>query len=101
MSKSGKEGYIDEFGKLTDGERRLVLKMSRFNSAVTQASRELAPHILCSYLYELCQTFNQFYESNRVIGDDRERLRLQLVGIYADRLKNGLRLLGIVAPDKL
>ncbi len=101
MTKSGKEGYIGDIGRLTDGERKLVLKMSRLNATIEQASRELAPHILCSYLYELCQIFNQFYESNRVIGDDRERFRLHLVSMYADKLKSGLKLLGITAPDKL
>ena len=59
------------------------------------------PHHICTYLYELAQEFNRFYEKNRVIGDDREALRLSLVETYADTLKAGLELLGIHAPERM
>jgi arginyl-tRNA synthetase len=52
-------------------------------------------------LYELSQTFNRFYERNRVIGDPRQALRLSLVSSYADVLQTGLGLLGIAAPHKM
>jgi arginyl-tRNA synthetase len=63
--------------------------------------QELMPHHICTYLYELAQEFNRFYEKNRVIGDDREALRLGLVETYADTLKTGLELLGIHAPERM
>jgi arginyl-tRNA synthetase len=59
------------------------------------------PHYIAGYLYELAQTFNRFYENNRVIGDPREPQRLALVKSYADTLKNGLGLLGIEAPERM
>jgi arginyl-tRNA synthetase len=59
------------------------------------------PHHVCTYLYELAQEFNRFYENNRVIGDDRQQLRLGLVESYADTLKEGLALLGIHAPERM
>jgi arginyl-tRNA synthetase len=59
------------------------------------------PHHVCTYLYELAQTFNRFYEHNRVIDDPRQALRLALVARYADTLKQGLALLGIASPDKM
>jgi arginyl-tRNA synthetase len=59
------------------------------------------PHHVCTYLYELAQKFNGFYERNRVIGDERQDVRLTLVTLYADTLKNGLNLLGISAPNKM
>jgi len=68
---------------------------------VEKATNELMPHHICTYLYELAQKFNQFYEHNRVIGDDREAVRLQLVNHYANTLKNGLNLLGITAPERM
>lgn len=68
---------------------------------VERAVNELMPHHLCNYLYELAQKFNSFYEHNRVLGDERERLRIHLVGAYADTLKNGLALLGINAPERM
>jgi arginyl-tRNA synthetase len=59
------------------------------------------PHHVCGYLYELAQTFNRFYEHNRVVGEPRQATRLALVAIYAETLKKGLGLLGIASPDKM
>jgi arginyl-tRNA synthetase len=90
-----------EITELTDGERALVRKIGTYNEAVDLATNERMPHHVCTYLYELAQTFNRFYENNRVIDDEREALRLQLVKQYADVLQQGLGLLGITAPDKM
>jgi arginyl-tRNA synthetase len=86
---------------LQAGERSLVRKITEYPEAVDKAIIELMPHHICTYLYELAQSFNSFYEHNRVIGDEREAIRLALVGYYVDVLKHGLGLLGIGAPDKL
>jgi arginyl-tRNA synthetase len=83
------------------GERSLARKISEFTEVVDQATAELMPHHIATYLYELAQTFNRFYENNRVIGDDRQTIRLALVNKYARTLKTGLGLLGITAPDKM
>jgi arginyl-tRNA synthetase len=83
------------------GERSLVRQLAQFSPTVQQAVQELAPHLLCTYLYELCQTFNRFYEHNRVLGDPRQDIRLQLVQCYADTLRSGLELLNIPAPNHI
>jgi arginyl-tRNA synthetase len=83
------------------GERSLVRKLSEYTETVDKAVSELMPHHVATYLYELAQTFNRFYEHNRVVGDEREQVRLSLVGQYARTLANGLTLLGIQAPDKM
>jgi arginyl-tRNA synthetase len=62
---------------------------------------ELLPHYVCLYLYELAQEFNRFYEKCRIIGDEREVVRLELTTLYRDTLARGLRLLGIVAPPAM
>lgn len=86
---------------LTADERTLVRKIGMYHEAVELATAELMPHHICTYLYELAQTFNRFYEHNRVIDDPREAVRLQLMQRYADTLKDGLNLLGIVAPEQM
>jgi len=83
------------------GERSLLRKISEYAEIVDRATNELMPHHICTYLYELAQVFNRFYEHNRVIGDERQDVRLQLVTRYADVLKDGLTLLGIAAPSKM
>lgn len=83
------------------GERSLVRKLSEFTDVVDRSAQELMPHHICTYLYELSQAFNRFYEKNRVIGDSREAERLWLLQEYADTLSNGLGLLGITAPKQM
>jgi arginyl-tRNA synthetase len=83
------------------GERSLVRKISEYSEVVDKAVAELMPHHICTYLYELAQTFNSFYEHNRVVGNEREATRLQLVKAYADTLKSGLELLNIPAPERM
>lgn len=86
---------------LQPDERTLVRKIGEYAETVDKAVDEFMPHHICTYLYELAQTFNRFYEHNRVISDPREQLRLELVGRYADTLQAGLKLLGVFAPDKM
>jgi arginyl-tRNA synthetase len=87
---------------LETGERSLLRKISEYPEVVEKATAELMPHHICTYLYELAQAFNSFYEHNRVIGSgEREATRLDLVRRYADTLRAGLDLLGISAPDHM
>ncbi len=90
-----------QLSDLEAGERSLVRKLTEYQDVVAKATEELMPHLVCTYLYELAQTFNRFYEQNRVLGDPRQAERLTLVNKYADTLKNGLTLLGIQAPDRM
>ena len=86
---------------LLPDERLLARKLTEYPEVIAKATAELMPHHICTYLYELAQAFNRFYEKNRVIGDERETLRLSLVETYAETLKNGLTLLGIHAPERM
>ncbi len=92
---------LDIVDKLESDERSLVRKMGEYAETVERATDELMPHHICTYLYELAQTFNHFYEHNRVLGDARENIRLALVLHYADTLKSGMKLLGVPAPDSM
>ena len=86
---------------IDETERPLVRKLTQYPEAVDLATADLAPHHICTYLYELAQTFNRFYENAKVIGSEREAQRITLVTLYAETLKNGLNLLGIHAPEKM
>lgn len=101
LSKAGPAADLPEDIELQAGERSLVRKLGEFTEVIDKAVSELMPHLVCTYLYELAQTFNRFYETSRVIGDERQDLRLALVQKYASTLRDGLSLLGIHAPDKM
>lgn len=89
---------IDNFD---ESERSLARKISEYPEVVQKASLELLPHHICTYLYELAQNFNRFYEKSRIIGDEREAVRLELVKAYKNVLKKGLSLLNIEAPERM
>lgn len=91
----------DAVNDLDDFERALAQQLLRYKGVVDLAVNELMPHHICTYLYELTQVFNRFYENSKVIGDDREPIRKLLVERYADTLKAGLHILGITAPNKM
>ncbi|HEY5268532.1 MAG TPA: DALR anticodon-binding domain-containing protein, partial [Candidatus Saccharimonadales bacterium] len=75
--------------------------MSEFVEVVEKSSLEFMPHYVCTYLYELAQIFNRFYEQNRVIDDERQNFRAMLVENYSRILKQGLDLLGIPSPENI
>jgi arginyl-tRNA synthetase len=87
--------------RLDENERSLARKIGEYPEAVQKALNELIPHHVATYLYELAQQFNRFYETSRIIGDEREALRLQLVKAYQQVLKSGLGILNITAPEKM
>lgn len=101
LEKTTNKSHNPESEKFDELERSLVLKIGEYSEVVDRAGLELAPHFICTYLYELAQTFNRFYEGSKVVGDDREKLRLGLVQKYADVLQSGLGLLGIQAPNRV
>lgn len=87
--------------QLHDEDYALVRKLGEYREVVDVATRQLEPHHICNYLFELAQEFNRYYEQNQVIGSDHETHRASLVALYADILKAGLAILGIDAPDKM
>lgn len=101
LSKLSGDYLLAQTDRLDLGERSLLVKMTEFGEVVEEATQQLAPHLVCTYLYELAQTFNRFYEANRIVDDVREAIRGRLVSAYAGILKSGLNLLGIQAPDHM
>ncbi|MBB1555095.1 arginine--tRNA ligase [Candidatus Saccharibacteria bacterium] len=90
-----------EIKQLQPEDRILVRKMGEYSDVVDLATRQLEPHHICQYLFELAQEFNRYYERNRVVGSELQVHRAGLVAAYAQILADGLALLGIHAPDEL
>lgn len=82
-------------------DRGLVRKLGEYHEVIEQAKGSIEPHHICTYLFELAQEFNRYYEKNQVVGDEHEVHRAGLVALYADTLQAGLMILGIHAPQKM
>lgn len=90
-----------ELTEVRDEDRLLVRKLGEYHEVVARAAEALEPHHICTYLFELSQEFNRYYEKNQVAGSEFEAHRASLVATYADTLKAGLGILGIHAPERL
>ncbi len=86
-------------------EIALAKKLLAFASAVDSVVRDLRPHHLCYYLYELCGAYSSFYENCPVLkaADATTRhSRLQLCVVTAGVLRVGLQeLLGIAVLEEM
>jgi len=87
---------------VSDLEKSLLSSIDDFSKVVARASSEFSPHYLCTYLFELAQLFNSFYNKCPILNSSLERqFRLNLVESVAIILKKGLNLLGISTLEKM
>ena len=89
---------------LTGQEEQGVLKeLYVFPQRVVQAMEKLEPSIISRYLVDLAQSFNRFYHEHPiVIEEPKLRLaRLALVSSVIVALRNGLKLIGLEAPEQI
>jgi arginyl-tRNA synthetase len=92
-----------------DGEREgdLIRTLGEFPRVVRSAAELREPHRVARYLEDLAGTFHRFYETSRVLpsGDEDDQpvhvARLALVAATRQVLGNGLRLLGVGAPERM
>jgi len=84
-------------------EWSLVRELLKFDAVIAEVEEELLPNRLCTYLFELSQVFNRFYDQVPVLKAEPEALpsRLALCRLTADTLKLGLGLLGIPTLDRM
>lgn len=84
-------------------EWALVRELLRFDAVIAEVEEELLPNRLCSYLFELSQVFNRFYDQVPVLKAEGATLRsrLALCRLTADTLKCGLGLLGIATLERM
>jgi arginyl-tRNA synthetase len=99
-------GGADDTGELQFSEPQewaLVRQLLQFDAVIAEVEEELLPNRLCSYLFELSQVFNRFYDQVPVLKADgpARRSRLALCRLSADTLKLGLGLLGIPSLERM
>ncbi len=83
----------------------LLKKLAEFPEITLAAAREREPHRVTTYLHELATVVHGWYHHTRAVGapegDATEQARLLLARSARIVLANGLRLLGISAPDRM
>jgi arginyl-tRNA synthetase len=86
-------------------EAALAKKLLQLPGVIDIVARDLKPHHLCNYLYELCGTFSRFFENCPVLKAPSVEIkmsRLLLCHYVASVLKIGLQdLLGIQVLEEM
>lgn len=87
----------------SEAELELIRKLADFPVEIATAAEMLAPHRIARYLHELAGLLHSFYNSNRVIVEDQELSNARLILVKATQivLRNGLRLIGVSAPERM
>ena len=98
-----KEGMNTNFLN-TESEIDLITLISKFDLNVEKAVKMLAPKWIAHYAFEICESFNKFYEKNRVIQVEQQEIkqaRIVLVAAFQNVLQSALTLLGIKCLPKI
>jgi len=84
-------------------EWKLIRKLLRFDEVIISIEKDLMPNRLCNYLFELCQTFNRFYDQVPILKEEKniKISRLNLCDLTAKTLKLSLELLGIETLERM
>jgi arginyl-tRNA synthetase len=88
-------------------ESELLAKLARFPAVMNHSAIERAPHLVARYLEEVAGSYHRWYDSCRVTpmaGNPVEsihRTRLWLNSATSIVLANGLRVLGVSAPERM
>ena len=105
LRKANEEVTTDiNYDLLNDVDSAEVLKViASFNKNILNAMRKNEPHIITRFVLDLAQAFNKFYHDNAILVDDAElrKARLALVAATRQALENGLKLLGMHAPERM
>lgn len=85
-------------------QMQLMLEVAKFNEIIENAAEELAPHKICSYVYDLSNAFNIFYHETKILAEEDQTKKagyIALINLTINVLEQCIDLLGFSAPDRM
>lgn len=85
-------------------QMQLMLEVAKFNEIIENAAEELAPHKICSYVYDLSNAFNRFYHETKILAEEDQTKKagyIALINLTIKVLEQCIDLLGFSAPDRM
>ena len=89
---------------VSDGEKNLMLQLTKYREAVENSFAETAPHKICQFIYELSDVFNKFYNSTMILKEEDQERRcsyIKLITLTKGVLETCIDLLGFEAPERM
>lgn len=86
-----------------EAEKAIIVRLLDYPEVVHLAARDLEPHKVASFLYELARDLNRYYETTRINESEPNEkwARIELLKKVSFVLGNGLGLLGIEVPTRM
>ncbi len=88
-----------------DTEKQVIAKLLEYPEVVRVAARDLEPHKVANYLYELAREMNRYYEQTPVataaVAPADKAARLNILDKVSHVFGHGLGLLGIEVPSQM
>ena len=81
----------------------LLMQIAKYPDMLRDAAEGMAPHDVAFYLRDLAASYHSYYDAERILVDDEgvKAARLALIAATAQVLRNGLKILGVDAPDRM
>lgn len=95
---------LNLLSKLKEKDEVGIIKhLGSFEETIDRSAAFMEPHRITFYLMELAGLFHPYYNKNRVVTEDPDltAARLLLCNAIATVTANGLKLLGVSAPEKM
>lgn len=87
-----------------EGEKALMLELTKFNAMMENACAEHAPHKVCAFIYDLANAFNKFYHDTKIMGEEDEQKQASYIALLVltkKVLETCIDVLGFEAPDRM
>jgi arginyl-tRNA synthetase len=80
-----------------------MLLLAKYPAMLTDAAQDFAPHDVTFYLRDLAANYHSYYDAERILVEEEslKLARLALVAACAQVLQNGLKILGVSAPEQM
>jgi arginyl-tRNA synthetase len=100
---SDPKGDVSQYDYET--EKAIIIKLLEYPTVIRLAARDIEPHKIATYLYELARDLNRYYEQTPVatgdVSAEAQTARLGILRKVSHVFSHGLDVLGIEVPERM
>ncbi|MBQ0042501.1 MAG: arginine--tRNA ligase [Lachnospiraceae bacterium] len=88
----------------SEAEKNLGLMLTGYGAMIENAYKEVAPHRICAYIYDLANAFNHFYHETKILVEEdknKQKSYISLLMLTKRQLETCIDLLGFSAPERM
>ena len=104
MKVTAADRAVDLLPPTDASERQLYLMLTRYNEFMQSAYEDLAPHRVCSFIFEVANRFNKFYQDTHILNNEDaavKRSYIAFILLAKEILEQAIWTLGFDAPERM